>query len=163
MLREAFEAILAELPAAAQKVYGERLVSVVVYGSVGRGTPRFDSDIDVLIVAHGLSRRRPERVCEFEQVEDLLAPVLAQAKKEGLYTYLSPVFKTPEEVGQGSLLFLDFVDDARILYDRDNFFANFLQEFKKRLARLGAYKVRYGGTWYWVLKPDYRPGEVFEI
>lgn len=159
----AFENILAALPGAAHQVYGERLVSLVVFGSVARGTPRPDSDIDLLVVAEGLARRRLARVEEFAAVENLLAPALASAKQAGVETYLAPVFKTPAEVRLGSLLFLDFVDDARLLYDRDSFFATFLQEFRARLQRLGAYKVQRGGAWYWVVKADYQPGEVFEL
>jgi hypothetical protein len=33
-------------------------------------------------------------------------------------TSLSPLFKTPAEANRGSPLFLDLVDDARILVDR---------------------------------------------
>jgi hypothetical protein len=35
----------------------------------------------------------------------------------------SPVFKSPEEVEAGSPLFLDMVDDARILCDPEGFLA----------------------------------------
>jgi len=162
-LLASFANIVSALPPAAQQIYGERLISLVVFGSVARGTPRPDSDIDLLVVAEGLSRRRLARVEEFAAVENLLAPTLASAKQAGVETCWSPIFKTPAEVALGSLLFLDFVDDARLLYDRDAFFATFMQEFRARLQRLGAYKVRRGGAWYWVVKGEYKPGEVFEL
>jgi len=148
---------------AAREVYGERLVSLAVFGSVGRGTPRFDSDIDLLVVAAGLPRGRLARVREFSAVEARLAPVLEQAAAAGVDTVVNPVFKTPEEVGAGSLLFLDMVEDARLLYDRDGFLAGYLSRLKARLKDLGARRVRRGGAWYWLLKENYRPGEVFEI
>jgi predicted nucleotidyltransferase len=148
---------------AAREVYGERLVSLAVFGSVGRGTPRFDSDIDLLVVAAGLPRGRLARVREFSAVEARLAPALAQAATAGVDTVVNPVFKTPEEVAAGSLLFLDMVEDARLLYDRDGFLAGYLARLRKRLKELGAKRVRRGGAWYWLLKEDYRPGEVFEI
>jgi hypothetical protein len=31
------------------------------------------------------------------------------------------------------------------------------------LAHLGARRVWLGNAWYWDLKPDYRPGDVFEL
>lgn len=34
---------------------------------------------------------------------------------------------------------------------------------KERLKLLGAKRVWSGDTWYWILKEDYKPGEVFEI
>jgi hypothetical protein len=81
----------------------------------------------------------------------------------GIYTSLSPVIKTPEEVMAGSLLFLDMIDDALILFDREGFFTRFLQEFSSKLKEMGAKKVVTGERWHWVLKPDYKQGEVFEI
>lgn len=162
-LHRTFESILKEIPRAALAVYGDRLVSLAVFGSVGRGVPRFDSDIDLLVVATGLSRRRLARVEEFAAVEELLAPVLARAAAAGVKTALSPVFKTPKEVQAGSLLFLDMVEDARLLYDRDGFLAGFLAGLRERLRVLGAKRIRRGGTWYWLVKGEYTPGEVFEI
>lgn len=52
--REIEEALLAEV----RRHYGGRLVSLVIYGSAGRGTMRPDSDIDALIVAEGLPAGR---------------------------------------------------------------------------------------------------------
>jgi len=55
------------------------------------------------------------------------------------------------------------VEDARILYDKDDFFTNWLKRFISRLKKLGAKRVWRGNMWYWVLKPDYKPGEVIEL
>ena len=54
-------------------------------------------------------------------------------------------------------------EDARILVDRGGFFAAALEDLRTRLRRLGARRVWRGAEWYWDLKPDYRPGEIFEI
>jgi hypothetical protein len=76
---------------------------------------------------------------------------------------LSPVFRTPEELVAGGLLYLDMTEDARILHDPDGVLAGFLERFRVRLARLGSRRIWRGNAWYWDLKPDYKPGEVFEI
>ena len=55
------------------------------------------------------------------------------------------------------------VDDAIILYDRDNFFTEILERLRKRLKELKAKRVRVGKMRYWKLKDDYRFGEVIEI
>jgi hypothetical protein len=55
------------------------------------------------------------------------------------------------------------VEDARFLYDKGGFFAQYLSGLKSRLAALGARKVYRGGAWYWVLKEDYKQGEVFDL
>jgi hypothetical protein len=31
------------------------------------------------------------------------------------------------------------------------------------LHELGARRVRLGSAWYWDLKPDFKPGEVFDL
>ncbi len=54
-------------------------------------------------------------------------------------------------------------EDARILFDREGFFARKLDRLRERLAQLGAKRIWLGNAWYWDFKPDYRPGEVFEL
>lgn len=155
--------LMTDLASVAAQHYGDRLVSVVVFGSMGRGTPRHESDLDVLIVADKLPRGRMARVEDFTAIERALEPRLAEGRRAGFFTDCSPVFKTPDEVHAGSPLFLDMVDDARILYDRDGFFAAALERLRARLKRLGARRVWRGNAWFWDLKPDYTPGEVFEL
>jgi predicted nucleotidyltransferase len=162
-LEPLFQQLLEQLIAACLLHYGERLVALAVFGSVGRGTPRPDSDVDVLIVADGLPNGRVRRVDEFRAVERALAPQLAELAAAGCHTELSPVFKTRAEIEQGSPLLLDLVDDARILYDRDHFLRDALACLRARLAQLGARRIWRGEAWWWDLKPDYRVGEVFQV
>jgi len=157
------ERVLVQLVAACVQCYGERLVSVVVFGSVGRGTPRPDSDVDVLIVADDLPDGRLRRVAEFRSVEVALAPLLAELASAGYHIELSPVFKTRAELARGTPLLLDLVDDARILYDRENFFGATLARLRARLDQLQARRIWRGSAWWWDLKPDYQVGEVFEL
>lgn len=164
MLREKFKELINILLLEIKSYYGERLISVVVFGSVGRETQTFESDLDVLIIGSGLPKGRMKRVGEFESVEEKIEPVLRSLRKEeGINTYISAVIKTPEEAEKGSPLFLDMVEDAMILFDRDNFFAKILERLRKRLIELGAKRIWRGNAWYWDLKPDYKPGEIFEL
>jgi len=52
----------------------------------------------------------------------------------------------------GSFLFLDMIEDAVILYDRNNFFRNYLSELKGKLKKYGAKKIYKKGGYYWILK-----------
>lgn len=162
-LQEAFREIEDALLAEVRRHYGDRLVSLVVFGSVGRGTMRPDSDIDLLIVAEGLPSGRIPRVNDFASVETGLAPLLERFRREGIATEFSPVFKTPAEAAHTTPLFLDMVEDAIILHDRDGFFAGVLDRLRSRLAILGSRRIWRGNAWYWDLKPDYKPGEIFEL
>jgi predicted nucleotidyltransferase len=64
-------------------VYGPDLVSLGVYGSVGRGTPRHDSDIDLLIVARNLPQGRYDTWVMFTGVERRMAGTLSEAMASG--------------------------------------------------------------------------------
>lgn len=144
--------VLEELKTLCQKTYGRRLVSLAIFGSLGRDTARPDSDIDILLVVNDLSTRRMVRIQEFLPIEARLPGIL-----------LSPVFKTPQEIKSGSWLLLDMVEDAVILFDRGNFLKGTLDSLRQNLKKLGAKRIWSGNAWYWDLKPNYQPGEVFEL
>jgi len=163
MLKEKFKELQEKILEETKSFYGERLVSFVVFGSVARETYRPDSDIDLLIIAEKLPDGRMKRVAQYSAVEERIEPFLESLKKKGINTFISAVFKTPQEAESGSPLFLDMVEDACILYDRNGFFAKRLERLRNRLKELGAKRVWKGNIWHWVLKPDYQPGEVIEL
>lgn len=162
-LPQRIESLLQKLLILSKKFYGRRLVALTVFGSWAAGTNSPDSDIDILVVAKDLSKKRLVRVREFEKIEEALEEDFRALAQEGIHAYFSPIFKTPEEVEAGSLLFLDMLCDLIIVYDKNSFFFNYLREFKKRLDKLGAKRIARGERWYWVLKPDYKRGETFKI
>jgi len=162
-MKQHHDALLEALAPACQVHYADRLVSLVVFGSVGRGVPGPQSDLDLLLVADPLPPGRLARVAEFRAVERDLEPLLERMRSAGLSPELSPVFKTPAEVDRGSPLFLDLVHDALILQDRGGFMKRRLARLEERLKSLGARRIWRGNAWFWDLKPDYRPGEVFEL
>ncbi len=161
--QESIKALTEALLAQCLRHYGDRLVSLVLYGSVARGTHHGESDLDVFLIATGLPRGRMKRQEEFDAVEEALWGSLGISAAEPEPMPISVVFKTPDEALAGSPLFLDMVEDARILYDRDDFFRKVLTRLAERLKVLGAKRIRQGSAWYWDLKPDYKPGEIFEL
>lgn len=163
MYLTAFDRIVSALPSACLQVYGKRLRSLALFGSVARGTPRPDSDIDLLLVVDDLPAGRMARMAGFERVEEALQPQLAQARSEGVNTALSPVLKSPAELAAGSLLYLDMVDEARILVDEGALLRRTLDDLGRRLAAMGARRVRKGGGHYWELVPGYRWGDRIEL
>lgn len=159
----AFEGIQADLLRACHEIYSDRLVSLAVFGSVAAGTMRTDSDIDILLVADRLPDGRLRRVEEFESVESLLRTRLVAAAAHGIHTRLAPIFKTRAELEHGSPILLDMTEHVRILFDRDGTLARRLDRLRQRLAELGSRKVYRDGGYYWLLKPDYKPGDVIEL
>jgi predicted nucleotidyltransferase len=49
-ISDRLQLLLQELKSKLQELYGDRLFSVLLYGSVARGEANADSDIDVLVV-----------------------------------------------------------------------------------------------------------------
>ncbi len=136
---------------------------MVVYGSVARGDYRRDSDVDLVVVAEDLPRRRFARIELFERAEECLEKDLDMLMERGYFISFSPIIKTPIEASKISPLYLDMVEDSVILYDKNNFFESILDRLAKTLKNLGAERVRIGKKWYWRLKKDHKFGEVIVI
>jgi len=162
-LAEPYRSILKALLEALRKRFGDKLISLVVYGSVARGEFRRDSDLDILVIIEGLPKGRFKRQDLFMEVEKEVEPLIEDLWDEGYYVSISPLLRTPEEASRLTPIYLDMVEDAIILYDRGSFFENILNRLRKRLNELNAKRVRMGKMWYWVLKEPYEFGEVIEI
>ncbi|MEM4311741.1 MAG: nucleotidyltransferase domain-containing protein [Nitrososphaerales archaeon] len=162
-ISEPYNLIINKLLSALRIKLGDRLVSFLVYGSVARGEVRKDSDIDMLIIVRGLPKSRLRRQEFFEEVEEEVEEELKEFWKKGFYISFSPIIKTPEEALRLSPLYLDMVDDAIILYDKEDFFKRVLDRLKGKLKEFGARKVKLGKRWYWILKERYEFGEVINF
>ncbi len=148
-----------------QETLGDQIVSIVLYGSVARGEAGPESDIDLLLVLEEASPIYWQRL-------QPLIPILRQLRRRscwkdlearGLFPSLSVLVFSREEAEQNRFLYLDMIEEARILVDRGEFFQNRLHALRRRLRELGARKVHRDGSWYWDLKPDLKPGEVITL
>lgn len=149
--KELLDRILYEL----KGFFKVNLVSVVLYGSVARGDFGGGSDIDILIVCEDLPGERLKRQHIFTEIEKEI--------QDEFKCLIMPILRTREEVAKISPLYLDMIDDAIILYDKDNFFKDILRRLREDLEKIGAEKVYIGKKWYWDLKPDYKEGDVVKI
>lgn len=155
----ALEAAVGAATIAWRALLGDRLVSLVLFGSLARGEARDASDIDLMVVADGfpqsLAARRRLLLDEWTRV---------RAAKGLASVEWNLVTKTPDEAQYHSPLYLDMVEDARLLFDRDGFFAAVLESMRSRMHALGSRRVYLPDrSWYWDLKPDFRFGDVVDI
>ncbi len=141
----------------------DRLVAVVLFGSVARGDAEPTSDIDLLIVADDLPPGQFARKRTLATVDAAFEGELTAAEELGVETRLARIVRTPQEATRVIPLYLDLTEDAVLLYDRSGFFAHVLERVRVSLRRLGARRMRLGRGWYWDLKPDFRRGDVVEI
>ncbi len=142
---------------------GDRLVSVVLFGSAARGDASATSDIDLLIVAADLPAGQFARKRLLAAADATFECELEAAAAAGVDTRLARIVRTPQEAARVIPLYLDLTEDAVLLHDRDGFFAGVLDRVRTSLRRLGSRRIRTGNTWYWDLKPDFKPGDAIEI
>ena len=152
-----------ELDRAVRELYGSRLTSLVLYGSVARGDHRPDSDVDVLVVVKDPPRGWAQRKDEFRPVTDRLRGLERELARTGAYPHLSFLILSAEEASHTRPLYLDLTEDARMLFDKDRYMKTILDGLKGRMRELGSRRVYVGDMWYWDLKPGMRFGEVIEL
>jgi hypothetical protein len=110
-----------------------------------------------------LPKSRFRRHDLFEEAEKAVEPMVEELWSKGLYVDFSPIILDVEEAKRHRPIYLDMVVDAVIVFDKGDFFKKILDEIAARLRELGAERKRVGKLWYWVLKKEYKPGEVIEI
>jgi predicted nucleotidyltransferase len=158
-LQEPFRSALVAATGTWTAVLGDRLHSLVLFGSVARRQARPTSDIDLIVVAEGLPRRLADR----------RRPLLESWERARTSQALPPVewnlvVKSPAEAQFHSPLYLDIVEEGMLIVDRGGFFEAVLAAMRDRMRALGSRRVYLpDGSWYWDLKPDFRFGEVVEI
>lgn len=141
--------------------FGEKLVSIVIFGSVARGEAKANSDIDVLLVCEEFEKS----MSRTDKLVDIVLQLWSEEKKPpGQHTWIQFHPLRPEEAEKNRPIYLDMIEDSIIIFDRNGFMENVLKKLEKRLQELGSRKVYLpDGTWYWILKPTIKRGEIIEI
>src|SRR3989304_1103762 len=159
-----YQPLLAKLLDLIKDNYENRLISLILYGSVSRGTAKKDSDVDIILVVENLSYT--EAMNRFLLVEDRLkeSTEYLSIKSTGYSPEVKPIIFSREEASESRYIFLDVVNDGIILYDKNAFFKQRLEKLRKRLRDLESKRItREDGSWYWILAPNIKFGESFEI
>jgi predicted nucleotidyltransferase/DNA-binding HxlR family transcriptional regulator len=147
-------------------VLGERLLSIMLFGSVARGDWDRNSDIDILIVAEGWEDKPAwVRIKELRRAKEALEESLeySEALRAGYYPIVQNYTLSVEEAKGFNRVYLDAVVDGIILYDKDGFLTGVLQSLRKRLEEMGSVRVMLPDKrFYWVLK-NVKAGEVITL
>ena len=131
--------------------FRDRFITLAVFGSVGRGDDDKYSDLDILIIIDfdDISYAR-ERVIE----------IIHSLKIENQYLFDIDLYLLDTRGAKRfRMIYLDMTSDTIIIHDRDNTFRGILSRVVEKLRELGSIKIVEGDSWYWILKPDIRPGE----
>ncbi len=96
-----YRSLLAKLLELIKNHYENKLISLVLYGSVARGTAKKESS-------------------EFISI-----------KKSGYSPEVKPILFSKEEASESRYIFLDIVNDGIILYDKNDFFKKRLEKLMR--------------------------------
>lgn len=101
------------------------IVSIAIFGSTARQESSANSDIDLLVVAEDIARKRIQRIPDMVKIErelDLESPVdiLLVSKDECQSNFRNH-----------NPLYLDIAFDAEIIYDDTGFLENLMEEIRK--------------------------------
>ncbi len=159
--------ILIRYTAILKECFKEKLLSIAVFGSVARGKAKFpQSDIDVLIVMEGAEKlsfgERFKLLMDAEERFSGTEEFTEFKKKFGNRPNIQEIILAPIELRAHPPILLDLTTDVIIIYDT-GILKEELDKLKKRLEELGAKRVMREDSWFWILKPDLKLGEIVEL
>lgn len=140
--------------------FGVKLISVCLYGSAVRGALRNGSDIDFLIVLGDAPLSYHKRVKAIIPLIERVRESKEYRRMEKLNLHLEPslLVMTKREVETHPDILIDISQEGIILFDKEDYLKNHLNEIKEKMVKLGSIKKITPHGHYWVLKPDLRPG-----
>ncbi len=122
--------------------FGEKLKTIVLFGSQSRAEANLNSDHDVFVVVEDLANDPLERQRE---VMTPLLPYLLDIPEK-----ISIIAKTPHELLENlTPLIIDVCMDGIGLYGKD-YFAGLQKRVSQSLHDAGLQRRRLAGTWMWV-------------
>lgn len=144
----------------------DQVEALALFGSAARGTARRGSDLDILVVLRDPPRSYSKRTRWVLPVLERIRESREYQELEASGSPLEPSFVvlSLDEARAHPPIFLDMTEEAVILYDPAEQLKRELQAVRERMSSWGSVKrLLPDGGWYWVLKPDQRPGEIIEL
>lgn len=143
--------------------FSDDLTAVVLFGSVARGEAHSLSDVDLLIVFKNLPKGRLQRRQFLGNPSLEMNRELEKLRKKGFYADFRTHLKTAQEGSIRTPFLYEISHDGIVLHDPAGWFKKVREEVFQRMRELGSQWKRVGKYRYLDLKPDCKPGEVFEL
>jgi predicted nucleotidyltransferase len=141
---------------------GDDLVAIALFGSVARGQARSDSDFDLYVVTRRSCLGDSRLHGTWTRID--ASPEYGALARAGFRPTPSPVPHTVGDLVRHPWILLDIAHHGVILYDPKSVLEQELRAVRRRMTELGSTRVELpDGSWYWDLKPNWRPGEVVDL
>ena len=138
---------------------GSRLDALALFGSAARLDHRPESDLDLVVVADFESGGPDRWLEELRPVLDAADRIaFRQWQLSGSFHGIQLTPFRPEQLADPGPIFLDMVEDAIVIRDRQGSLTTALHEIRKSLGEEGAQRLRdsQGGR-FWLLGKPTRP------
>jgi predicted nucleotidyltransferase len=143
--------ILNKIAKCYKEYMGDRLVSIVLFGSHARGDAKETSDYDLFIIARELPLRH------FQRLLYIRKPLQGQFEEK-----FCIIAKTHDEIlNNFPSFFLDLGLDGVILFDREDFFKQLQIRIKEIIQQAGLQRKKSNSEFYWEWKNP--PSKGWEI
>jgi predicted nucleotidyltransferase len=158
-----WRALVERVLATYREALGSDLLAVACFGSVARGEADPESDLDLYVVTRNrVSSLTDPRLRAMSDLRDTLE--YQRLVHDGYRPDPMPIFHSAAKLATHPWILLDIAHHGVILYDPEGLLARELEAVRRRLRQLGSQRIqRPDGTWYWDLKPDWRPGETITL
>ena len=134
--------VLEKIVSCYEEYLGDRLISIILFGSHARGDAKRTSDYDLFIIADGLPLK------PFQRKLFIRKPLQGQFEER-----LCIIAKTREEMlNHFPSLFLDIGLDGIILFDKEEFFKHLQIKIKEIIHQAGLKRKRRNGEFSWEWK-----------
>lgn len=126
-----------------QEHFGERLLGVLLFGSVARGDWTKDSDIDLLVFVDRWDVKTWDRSSELLGLRKMLrkTPEYLDSVEAGFVPIVQHYPLSKEEASLNHRIYPDIVLDGIIIYERDGFITQLIGNLRESLREKGAKRV----------------------
>lgn len=128
-LPKSFRTALNKLVSKYRNTLNDNLITLIIFGSVAKGTARRGSDMDIFVIVKNKPNEKTRKLLRQASYE--VSDIFTEISQEYIYTQNN--FMENYNIGDDFLI--NVMSDGIILFDKDNFFSNYLSKGIPKITR----------------------------